>query len=185
MAMTMILLLFITGTSALFFDPPAIVTQVNKYRQLHKAPHVTYNNTLTASIQKWTDHLAATNTFYHSTTPYGENLGMTHFGGQEIERSKGNITKYVQDIVTIWYDEVQFYNWNQPGYSYITGHFTQLVWVKSRRIGVGVSYSKANNKLYVGMAYDPPGNYIGDFQKNVLPKISKPVAPKQLPRKCV
>ena len=164
--------------SSLFFDPPIITKSVNTYRAKHGAPPVIYNITLTSAIQQWTNYLAANNVFYHSTLPYGENLGMTHFGGQEIEQSRGNITKYVLDIIVYWYNEVSFYNWSKPGFAYNTGHFTQLVWVKTKRIGVGASYSKVNNKLYVGMSFDPPGNYIGDFPKNVLPTSPKP------PRKC-
>ena len=46
-----------------------------------------------------------------------------------------------QEPTDAWYNEVKQYNYNQPGFSMATGHFTQLVWKSSRRLGVGVAYN--------------------------------------------
>ena len=51
-----------------------------------------------------------------------------------------------------------------------TGHFTQVVWAGSRKLGVGVSCR--DGKVLVVANYDPPGNFGGQFLKNVFkPKI--------------
>ncbi|CAF3889267.1 unnamed protein product, partial [Didymodactylos carnosus] len=59
--------------------------------------------------------------------------------------------------------------YDKPGFSMSTGHFTQVVWRASNRLGVGAAI--ANNgawkKLYVVANYAPPGNYLGQFQQNV------------------
>ena len=46
-----------------------------------------------------------------------------------------------------------------------TGHFTQVVWVASRKLGLGVA--RGNGKVVVVANYDPPGNLRGVFEENV------------------
>ena len=108
--------------------------------------------------QKWADYLVVTGKFEHSKLAfgtYGENIWATygeHFQG----------TRPVDD----WYKEVQFYDYNNGQFSMKTGHFTQLVWVASQKLGLGVA--RGNGNTIVVANYDPPGNYPGQFQKNVL-----------------
>jgi hypothetical protein len=42
-----------------------------------------------------------------------------------------------------------------------TGHFTQLVWKGSKKVGFGLA--SKDGKDYVVAEYDPPGNYLGEF----------------------
>ena len=73
--------------------------------------------------------------------------------------------------VRTWYKEKDVYDFNYPYFSPKTGHFTQLVWKESERLGVG--YAKApygtRYRYYVVAYYDPPGNYEDSFTQNVLP----------------
>ena len=64
-----------------------------------------------------------------------------------------------------WYNEVQFYDYNNGQFSMKTGHFTQLVWVASQKLGLGVA--RGNGKVVVVANYDPPGNLRGVFEENV------------------
>ena len=107
--------------------------------------------------QKWADHIIRTGQTDHSSGPYGENLWW-----QEGGSFKGS------DVVDSWYNEVKSYNYKRGQYSRRTGHFTQLVWVSSRRLGLGVS--RKNGQTVVVANYDPPGNYNdrAAFQENVL-----------------
>ncbi|KAJ1360971.1 hypothetical protein KIN20_020106 [Parelaphostrongylus tenuis] len=72
-----------------------------------------------------------------------------------------------------FYVEGKGYNYKRfyPMTYYKTGHFTQLIWKESRRIGVGVSVVHHDGKkkgpcqpsvplymIYVVIKYDPPGN---------------------------
>ena len=67
----------------------------------------------------------------------------------------------------MWYDEVGKYTYStaqQPG----TGHYTQVVWANSKRIGCGAAYCKSAEGLsysatIVVCRYLPGGNYIGDL----------------------
>jgi len=49
-----------------------------------------------------------------------------------------------------------------------TGHFTQVVWKGSQKLGVGFAYSSDRKKVYVVAHYSPPGNFIGQYAQNVL-----------------
>jgi len=50
-----------------------------------------------------------------------------------------------------------------------TGHFTQLVWKNSQRLGVGIAFSYDHRQVFVVAQYSPPGNYEGQYQDNVSP----------------
>ena len=64
------------------------------------------------------------------------------------------------------YDEVCEYNFGKPNYAAGTGHFTEVVWSGSRKLGVGYAVGK-NAKfpgyvcVYVVGRYSPAGNNIG------------------------
>lgn len=67
----------------------------------------------------------------------------------------------------MWYDEVQYYDFSKQGFTSKTGHFTQLVWKNSKQVGFGIT--EKNGIVYVVCRYSPPGNYLGQFEKNVFP----------------
>ena len=74
--------------------------------------------------------------------------------------------------VKSWYDEVKQYNFKNGGFSGATGHFTQLVWKGTTRIGCAAAQGKGSQwyETYVVCVYQAPGNMMGAFQQNVLPK---------------
>ncbi len=69
--------------------------------------------------------------------------------------------------VDSWYDEIKQYNYGNASFSSGTGHFTQVVWKSSCELGVGMAC--VGNEVYVVASYYPPGNYSGEFSKNVFP----------------
>ena len=64
------------------------------------------------------------------------------------------------------YDEVCQYNFDEPNFNSDTGHFTEVVWSGSRKLGVGYSVGR-NIKfpgyvcVYVVGRYSPAGNNLG------------------------
>jgi len=52
--------------------------------------------------------------------------------------------------------------------NYFAGNFTQLIWISSKRLGISVARA-ASGKFYVVANYDPPGNILGQFDRNVPP----------------
>jgi hypothetical protein len=73
---------------------------------------------------------------------------------------------------TDWYNELSLYNYSSPGFSSATGHFTQVIWLGSTQVGIGIAYNSANTTVTVVGNYYPAGNVIGSFPANVLPLCS-------------
>lgn len=49
-----------------------------------------------------------------------------------------------------------------------TGHFTQVVWKGSQRLGVGLAFSSDRKKAVIVANYSPPGNYLNQFSTQVV-----------------
>jgi hypothetical protein len=115
----------------------------------------------------WDDELAAVAQAYaeeciweHSDNPYGENLYANTGTGTT-----------PQDVVDGWVSEVDFYDYasNTCDPGEMCGHYTQVVWADSLRLGCGVANcttgspfgSDPNWQNWV-CNYDPPGNWVGE-----------------------
>ncbi|XP_040077217.1 Golgi-associated plant pathogenesis-related protein 1-like [Ixodes scapularis] len=137
----------------------------NEYRNRHQSPPMVLDEKINLWAQDWAEDNAAQDIMEHrSNNPYGENLYM--FG--PLPAPQGPNPK---DVVSAWYDEIQDYDFNYGGFSGATGHFTQVVWKNSTKLGCGWARSYSDN-IYVVCNYDPPGNYMGKFKKNVLNPIN-------------
>ncbi|CAF1382972.1 unnamed protein product [Didymodactylos carnosus] len=134
----------------------------NQYRRKHCVPVMTLDSNLNNKAQQYAQYLAQNNVFQHSNHQgMGENLWMISTTGELIQNGA--------DAVKAWYDEISSYNYGRPGFSMATGHFTQVVWRASNRLGIGAAIGNNGGwkKLYVVANYAPPGNYLGEFEKNV------------------
>jgi hypothetical protein len=103
-----------------------------------------------AAAQAWANH----GVFQHSHGSYGENLALGH--------------STASDAVRDFYNEKHQYSYGSPGFSGATGHFTQLVWASSQKMGIGLGQCDGRN-LYV-FQYDPPGNVDRGYEANVKPE---------------
>ncbi|RUS12656.1 CAP domain-containing protein [Endogone sp. FLAS-F59071] len=152
-----------------------VLSRTNYHRRQHGAPPLTWNTTIQAFAQSWVNRCV----FRHSRTLlYGENL---YVAGQSNTYPKPNGTAPVDN----WYNEVQWYNWDEPGnlvgpQGQEIGHFTALVWASSSQVGC----AKANCRKgtiwpnyyaqLVSCNYHVPGNVYGPdgdtsyFEENVL-----------------
>ncbi|XP_041793673.1 Golgi-associated plant pathogenesis-related protein 1-like [Chelmon rostratus] len=139
----------------------------NDYRAKHNAPPMTLSSELNATAQRWADHLLASNSMGHSNTDDGENVYNMF--------SSATIKLTGKEAVDSWYSEIKDYSWSRPGNSDETGHFTQVVWKESTKLGVGMATN--GNKAFVVGQYRPAGNMIGReyFEKNVLPLAGREV----------
>lgn len=77
-----------------------------------------------------------------------------------------------------WYGEVTKYNYNAPGFSMGTGHFTQVVWKGTKSIGCAKRVCPndyGRTWTIYNCQYKGAGNIVGDggsyFRKNVLKPI--------------
>ncbi|MFB4301831.1 CAP family protein [Actinomadura sp. NTSP31] len=70
-----------------------------------------------------------------------------------------------------WYDEIKDYDFNKAQFGSSTGHFTQLVWKGSTKVGIGRVSGKGSKyyETYIVFVFESPGNMEGAFTENVLP----------------
>lgn len=136
---------------------------INLIRSKHCTPPVKYNPNITKQAQHWANTLQVN--MIHSKTGYGENIA--RFGVYQ-QTDKRNDWMYVKRAIDMWYDEYKFYDYQNPGYQDSTGHFTMLLWVNTKEVGVGINYQPPF--VFVVMNFYPPGNYNSqtEFRKNVL-----------------
>ena len=73
----------------------------------------------------------------------------------------------IEDIINKWYEEKINYEFDSNKYIENTGHFTQLIWKGTKKVGFG--HKKSNNgKMYFIAIYYPAGNIFKQFKNNVL-----------------
>jgi glioma pathogenesis-related protein 2 len=143
-------------------NAPKLVACINTIRASFGAPPVQWDPKIARFAQDWANR----GMFKHRPyNVYGENLAIT-----TSKRSD------MSDAIAMFEGESTNYDWNNPGFSSNTGHFTALVWCASRRIGAGAATLKDGRNLFV-LNFDPPGNIINRnmqlFRTNVLPRVKK------------
>jgi pathogenesis-related protein 1 len=134
-----------------------IVTLHNTIRAEVGVGPLCWSEKLAAYAQKWADHLASSRCRMEHRPrtgkwrqEYGENLFMgtaAHYG--------------TADAVIVWAREKGKYPGGplQASRWADAGHYTQIVWRDTQRIGCGVG--RCRGKLFVVCNYDPPGNFLG------------------------
>lgn len=71
--------------------------------------------------------------------------------------------------IDAWANEEKKYDYQSAQFSEATGHFTQLVWEGTTKVGCGAvkcNTDSAKGWFFV-CEYDPPGNVVGAFRENV------------------
>ncbi|KAF2142164.1 uncharacterized protein K452DRAFT_227367 [Aplosporella prunicola CBS 121167] len=125
----------------------------NAVRANHNASALHWNDTLAAFAEDWVKGCG----FRHSNGPYGENLA----------------TNYANTSAALaaWANEAAAFDFQDPGFSKQTGHFSQLVWKGTTSVGCARKDCSASegsaDGWYVVCEYSPRGNVIGAFEGNV------------------
>ena len=116
------------------------LASINTHRSHHQVSPMTWDDRLAAQAAKF----VAKCPVQHSDVPgVGENIAFGH-------------TEFAA-AVDAWYSEAAVYSFEQPGFKVETGHFSQLVWKDSSR--VGCAYNKACTWSTWTCWYDPPGEW--------------------------
>jgi len=102
--------------------------------------------------QWWAQQRKGDCNMIHSHGPYGENI----FWGSGSDWKPS-------DAVKFWVDEEQYYSYqnNSCIEGEMCGHYTQIVWRDSRRMGCARIVCD-NGDVFMTCNYDPPGNYEGE-----------------------
>ena len=130
----------------------------NAARTSHGAASLEWDEQCYVTAKEWAEHMAAKGKMYH-----GGHKGM----GQNLAWSSGSLS--FASAVEMWYGEVKLYDFAKPGFASGTGHFTQVVWKGTTHVGMAAATS-ASGQTYICANYSPPGNFMGRFAENVLPK---------------
>ena len=164
------------------FQQVALVTH-NILRARHCAPPLELDDTINTRAQAYAEVLASTDSpLIHSTDRkgfFGENLyAVTRAnpitiidGRNQLSLSfeyQWNVFLSADKVTRTWYTEVALYDYKKPGYSMNIGHFSQIVWKNTKRLGIGHAFARGGRKMYVAAQYGPPGNYGFAFRENVL-----------------
>ncbi|XP_010548693.1 PREDICTED: pathogenesis-related protein 1-like [Tarenaya hassleriana] len=122
----------------------------NKARAEVGVGPMTWNATLAAYAQDYANQRAKDCAMQHSSGPYGENLAAGY------GRMSG------PDATAYWLTEKDNYDYatNSCVGDDVCGHYTQIVWRDSVRLGCG-SVQCEDGYVFVICSYDPPGNYVG------------------------
>lgn len=102
----------------------------------------------------------------HSNGPYGENISTWK---TSYEMSQDQISEAIKNSIDSWFNEVKEFDpdWINPYYHVKgLGHYTQMVWAKSMRVGCGYAqypYSSGdyNYMLKIVCNYQEKGNWSG------------------------
>lgn len=123
----------------------AVLKKHNDLRNKHGAQPLVWDSNLAHEA----DELASSCRMRHDAQG---NVGQNLYQG-------GNPVSGVQS----WYDENQSFRYGRSDYSSSTGHFTQIVWKDTKKIGCAYKCS------ILVCNYFPAGNIMGNFDANVKP----------------
>ena len=138
----------------------------NQYRKEHYVDMLQLDDNMCQKAQKKLEKLRNQKNENNETlieendNDYGENLWIGKI--KEFNKDK------VKEACTSWYNEINNYKFGSNKYQSGTGHFTQMIWKETRRIGFGYLRSQNNNNIYFLALYYPPGNKLFEFKKNVI-----------------
>ncbi|PQE11655.1 scp-like extracellular protein [Rutstroemia sp. NJR-2017a WRK4] len=118
----------------------------NFYRSEQNVSNLVWNDTSATYAKNWSRGCV----FQHSGGPLGENLASGYANASA--------------SIDAWGLERKHYNYDKPGFSEKTGHFTQLVWSNTTSVGCGRTECDGKNGTpgwYVVCEYWPEGNVVG------------------------
>ncbi|CAG7714315.1 unnamed protein product [Allacma fusca] len=128
----------------------------NKLRASHGIGPVSIDEDLNNVAQAWANRLLQKGKMEHSTNGFGENVFWA--SGGSINGAKP---------CQAWYSEIKDFDFNRIDHTPGTGHFTQLLWKGSDKIGIALASGKAGH--FVVANYNPPGNFLGQYAQNIYP----------------
>ncbi|KAK9666562.1 hypothetical protein RND81_14G193900 [Saponaria officinalis] len=132
-------------------SPQDYVDAHNAARAAVGVGNIAWDDTVAAYAQNYANQRMGDCALQHSGGQYGENLA---------EGSGDFMTGTA--AVQLWVNEENYYDYNSntcaPGKE--CGHYTQVVWRNSVRLGCA-RVQCSNGWFFVTCNYDPPGNVIG------------------------
>ncbi len=127
----------------------------NAERRQVGSPELVWDEKLAEYARGWAMILAKDDTkiWHRPNNQYGENIAW--FSGDDFEANRG---------VDLWNSEKDDYIYCRltSGNFRNTGHYTQVIWQNTRKVGCGCVKSQSGAYNFV-CNYDPAGNYTGEY----------------------
>ncbi|XP_030443261.2 pathogenesis-related protein PR-1-like [Syzygium oleosum] len=154
-----LLLLLVSTCHALPKRPPGLsqagqfLAPQNAARAAIQMPPLAWDLRLASYADWWAGQRQRDCALMHSNGPYGENI----FWGSGTGWNPGQ-------AVAAWVSERRWYDYRSNGCArgQMCGHYTQIVWRSTRRVGCAVEVCLNGGGTFMVCEYDPPGNYIGE-----------------------
>jgi pathogenesis-related protein 1 len=139
---------YVVGDSRVY--AVAMLDAHNAERARVGTPALAWSEELSHRAQDWAVNLINRKIFVpRRDGALGENL---------YEISGGSATPH--GVVTAWASEQAAYHYDTNTCSGRCGHFTQVVWRETRRVGCGVARDRSREVWVCN--YSPPGNIVGE-----------------------
>lgn len=140
----------------------------NKNRKKHHADELIMTPELNLSAQTWADKLISQSSLSNSnkSNEIGESI-YSYWTNDPKHKLKAD------EVINNWYKEIENYNFShseeqiRENFQKI-GNFSQIVWKDTQKLGIGSAVK--DGKTIVVAHYQPGGNVVGKFKKNVLEK---------------
>ncbi|MGR6914239.1 CAP family protein [[Actinomadura] parvosata] len=141
------------------------LAEANAYRAKHHAPPLAMDPELNAYAKERAASRSEQSGLDAGHTGLRKGTGENIFWGGGSEAMPGSAA------VKSWYDEISSYDFAAAKFSSDSGHFTQLVWKGSTKVGIARASGNTGEyvETYIVFVFEPPGNMEGDFAQNVLP----------------
>jgi pathogenesis-related protein 1 len=149
-----------TGSKATQQAAQEALDHHNKVRKDVGAPPLEWSTELATYAQAWADNQAKNKNCKMEHRPRSGEWTQKH--GENI--FWGSASSYtILDASESWYSEIKDYkhgpisdiNWP------VAGHYTQMVWKNTTKLGIGVA-TCPNGNIFIVANYDPAGNYWGE-----------------------
>ncbi|CAF0885311.1 unnamed protein product [Rotaria sp. Silwood1] len=132
----------------------------NEYRALHGVEPLELDEELCARAQEYAESSVKGNALVHSSDDVGENMFSKGSSESLMTAPLGKMA--TED----WYNEIKDHDYDNPNLD-VTGHFTQVIWKSSTRLGIGVAFDNNGRKAVVVAQYTPNGNLPSAVAENV------------------
>lgn len=139
----------------------AILDTHNMIRTEHNLPKLVWDTKIEKQAQAWANAMMKHNTVAHSPVSSRKWMGENIY---TIITTDSRLASDGSDAVMLWYAESSRYDYerNTCASGSVCGHFTQLIWKTTKRIGCGQSIRKKwdTTTIYWVCQYDPAGNVV-------------------------
>ena len=159
----------------------------NVFRLIHHSPPLSWSNALGTAAKNMARQLAEQNAQIRDTIPAlnisGINFrvyGMRSNLASQVDNTYGENTikltnvpyhcDYgVQEATKRWYNQGQHFSFSSPQVDKDTSSFTQVIWKKSKQIGIGCAEKNGllTHDVYIVALYNSAGNSLPEIRDNV------------------